>query len=201
VCQEYGVDVYRYFLLRAMAFGADGDFSERSLRQCYNTDLANGVGNLLSRTVKMIEKYFDSVLPPPSDLAGHDSDVRSAAEDLHASATDLMERCRFETYLDKIQTLAAATNKFIEKTTPFKLAADTTPQAQARLGGILYTCAEAVRIVLLYLQPIMPDKALAGLRQLWPQSGGETLGEAGGWGVLQRGAAVAKGDALFPRKK
>jgi len=198
ICREYSRDVYRWFLLRAVSFGSDGDFSRDTLRTRYNADLANGVGNLLSRTAKMIGNYFDGQVPQPGDAGPAEQDVRGAAEDLRASASGEMAACSFHTYLEKVSAVAAATNRYIDRTEPFKLAKD--PAQRDRLEAILYTCAEAVRLVLLYLRPVMPETCEKGLAQLGWSCDDRPLAEAGQWGRLPSGAPVAPAEALFPRK-
>jgi len=198
ICGEYSCDVFRYFLLRAVAFGADGDFSRDALRLRYNAELANGVGNLLSRTVNMIGRYFDGAVPPAGEPLAEASDVRQAADALHATASEALAACRFDRYLDGILGLVTATNRFIDVTEPFRLAKDDSQRE--RLAGILYPCAEAVRLILIYLRPVMPEAADRGLGQLgWavPDAG---LDEIGRWGVLPAGTRSEKGEALFPRK-
>jgi methionyl-tRNA synthetase len=199
ICREYSVDVYRYFLLRAVPFGTDGDFSRDMLHQRYNTELANGIGNLLSRTVNMIDRYFEAIVPQTGTIGEQEAQIIAAAEDLQKSAVPLMEECGFFAYIEKVMALAAATNKYIDVTAPFKLAKD--PAQRERLATILYTCAEAVRIILLHLQPIMPQLAVKGLAQLGWQIGAEPLRQQGLWGVLQAGTKTQKGEGLFPRKE
>ncbi|HUT02092.1 MAG TPA: methionine--tRNA ligase [Phycisphaerae bacterium] len=199
ICREYSRDVYRYFLLRAVTFGADGDFSREALRTRYNSELANGVGNLLSRTANMISRYFDGLMPPPGAALEEAGNVRGAADALIEAAGAAMAACRFDRYLDGVLGLVTATNRFIEVTEPFKLAKD--PAQRDRLGSILYTCAEAVRLVLEYLRCVMPDTADAGLAQLGLPSGERSLGEVGRWGVLEAGTAAGKAQPLFPRKQ
>ena len=199
ICSEYSVDVYRYFLLRAVAFGADGDFSHDALQGRYNNELANGLGNLLNRTLNMIDRYFDGKLPAGGDIGDDERAVQAAAADLRASATGAMESCRFGLYLDKITELIGATNRYIDATAPFKLAKDESQVG--RLGAILYTCAEAVRIVLMYLSPLMPETMAAGLEQLnWKMDADRSITEAADWGQLAPGTQVRKPEPLFPRK-
>ncbi|MFB3891920.1 MAG: methionine--tRNA ligase [Phycisphaerae bacterium] len=199
VCRTYSVDVYRYFLLRAVPFGADGDFSRDQLKLRYNADLANAIGNLLSRTVQMIGKYFDGAVPACGPTGEMEAGVLAAAADLHGTAVGLMETCGFYAYLEKVLSLAAAANRYIDVTAPFKLAKD--PAQKDRLATILYTCAEAVRIILLYLGPVMPKTVVAGLEQLgWAPPAGSTIQDIGRWGVLPAGAKTRKGQGLFPRK-
>ena len=200
ICSEYSVDVYRYFLLRAVTFGADGDFSHDALQGRYNNDLANGLGNLLNRTLNMINKYFDGVLPVGGQIGPDEQTVVDAASDLRNSAQDAMESCDFGSYLDKVTDLINATNKYIEVTAPFKLAKDES-QAE-RLGCILYTCAESVRIILSHLSPVMPEMMGAGLSQLnWTAEPGRSITEIGQWGLLPAGLQVTKPQPLFPRKQ
>ncbi|MCE5279682.1 MAG: methionine--tRNA ligase [Planctomycetaceae bacterium] len=199
LCGEYSRDVYRYYLLRAVGFGADGDFSLEQFRERYNTELANGVGNLLSRTVNMIAKYFAGQVPPPATPPAEAGDIVAAAEAMTASAEGLMEACAFHAYMDKIQAIVSATNRFIEVTEPFKLAKD--PSRRETLAAILRSCAEAVRIILLYLQPVMPEAAAAGLVQLGAAPAAGTLAEQGRWGLLGDDVKVGAFQPLFPRKQ
>ncbi len=198
ICEEYSVDVYRYYLMRAVTFGADGDFSRTALRERYNGELANGIGNLLSRTFKMIGKYFDGEVPPCGQTTDAESEVIAAAEKLHTSAGGFMDLCAFEKYLDLISSLTTATNVYIERTQPFKLAKDDS-QAE-RLATILYTCAEAVRLILLYLRPIMPATCERALEAMGV-SAEATFSQAGAWGALEASTRVRQGDPLFPRKQ
>jgi methionyl-tRNA synthetase len=199
ICSQYSVDVYRYYLLRAVAFGSDGDFSQEMFQSRYNSDLANTIGNLLSRTVNMITRYLDGVVPSGGTSVQEQAAVIEAAEALSSGAPEDMASCSFHRYIERIIALADATNQFIDKTEPFKLAKD--PSRKEALGEILYTCAESLRIVLLYLEPIMPEAARRGWAQLGvgPEESG--LSQRGQWGRLEPGTHVKKGDALFPRKQ
>jgi methionyl-tRNA synthetase len=198
LCAAYSADVFRYYLLRAVPFGQDGDFSADMLKARYNQDLANGVGNLLSRTVNMIGRYFDGRTPAPGPHGETERGMLAAAGTLAASASGWMEACQFHSFLDAVLNLADATNRYIDVTAPFKLAKD--PAAKDRLGAILYNCAEAVRLILLYLRPFMPETAAKGLTQIGWQAPPEAIRQAGAWGVLRGGEAVTQGAGLFPRK-
>ncbi|MFP4054863.1 MAG: methionine--tRNA ligase, partial [Phycisphaerae bacterium] len=199
IAEEYSVDVFRYYLLRAMNFGADGDFSQEMFRQRYNTELANGVGNLLSRTVNMIGRYFDATVPPASQDVQEAIPVKQVAAALREDAPGLMAEFQLHAYIQRVMDLVDATNKFIEDTEPFRLAKDDSQRV--RLGGILYTCAEAVRIVLSYLRPVMPATCDAGLAALGVESQEGTLSELGAFGRIEPETETRKIDPLFPRKK
>jgi len=198
LCDTYSVDVFRWFLLRSVTFGGDGDFSRDMLLQRYNSELANGLGNLLSRTTNMVGKYFDGLMPAPGECGEVEQPVFAAAAALHGDAPALIGSCQLHTYLERIWSLVDATNRYIDVTAPFKLAKDASQRE--RLATILYTCAEAVRLVLLHLWPIMPTTCETGLAQLgW--SGGEIrIDDQGAWGGLRPGTTVVKGEGLFPRK-
>ena len=203
LCAEYSRDVFRYFLLREVPFGSDGDFSQAALKLRYNTELANDVGNLLSRTVNMIGRYFDGAVPAPQDagLTGLEAEMLGGAiAGLCDKATEMMDGCRFSQYLQAVLEVASATNRYIDATAPFKLAKE--PAQRDRLGTILYACAEAVRIMLSYLGPFMPEKSAEGLAQLGlAQADTATLSERGQWGQLAAGTPTAPAAALFPRKQ
>ena len=199
ICAEYSVDVYRWFLLRQVAFGADGDFSRQALCRRYNAELANGIGNLLSRTVNMIGRYFDGKVPPPGDAQAEQREVRSAAEDLAAAAPAAMAGCAFHTHLEKLVDLTGATNRYIDATEPFKLAKQT--DRLPRVATVLSACAEALRLMLLYLSPFMPATARRGLAQLGQPMPSGPLSQAGRWAAGQPGATVHKAEALFPRRQ
>lgn len=199
ICEDYSRDAFRYYLLRAVTFGSDGDFSLEMFRQTYNVDLANGVGNLLSRTVKMIDKYFDGILPGPKAEVAEAGEVIAAAKALSDQAEGWMDNCEFHRYIEGVMNLVAATNRFIDETSPFKLAKDESQRD--RLATIMYTCGEAVRIVLLYLSPILPEKATAGLALLGQDNSADSLGQAGSWGELQPGTKIQAAEPLFPRKQ
>ncbi|MCK5114324.1 MAG: methionine--tRNA ligase [Phycisphaerae bacterium] len=198
-CDEYSRDMYRYYLLRAVSFGTDGDFSADMFKQIYNSELANGIGNLLSRTIKMIDKYFGGEIPEPVETLEEAALVHAAAKAIYEQSDEMMQNCAFHHYIDKIISLVSATNAFIDDTAPFKLAKDESQRS--RLGSILYTCAEAVRIIMVYLAPIMPDKTASALQSLGCEQTQGTLAELGKWGGIKPGTKIVQTDPLFPRKQ
>jgi methionyl-tRNA synthetase len=202
LCAEYSRDAFRYFVLREVPFGNDGDFSAAAVKLRYNNELANGVGNLLSRTVNMIGRYFDGKVPAPQapGLSGLEAELLAGPLKKHAEQGPVeIEHCQFQEYIGLALALAGATDQYIETTSPFKLAKD--PANQARLGTILYTCAEAVRIVLTHLEPFMPEKAAEGLAAIGQRlDDSQTLAQRTQWGLLTPGTPVVKIAPLFMRK-
>ena len=194
--------MYRYFLLRQVPFGSDGDFSHEMLRRRYNGELANGIGNLLSRTVNMIGRYFDAAIPsPPAPAAPRPP--RSAPRPrrwLPARRRPWPPAGSTRSWT-RIGELAGATNRFIDATEPFKLAKAKDPAAKDRLADILYTCAEAVRIALLYLRPFMPDTADRGpgATRLVGRHRNRWASWAAG-ACCHPAAKVHPAEGLFPRK-
>ena len=199
ICREYSADVFRYYLLRAANFGQDANFSAETLKEKYNNELANGIGNLLSRVTNMVDRYFGGDVPQPGDAGEQEQPVRDAADELRLDAPRVMEICAFHSYLDKLQALATATNVYIDRTEPFKLAKD--PSQAGRLGTILYTCVEAVRVILVYLEPVMPTVAAAGMNRIGWKCDDLPLTDSAKWGAIRPGTKTSKGDALFPRKE
>ncbi|MDP8235013.1 MAG: methionine--tRNA ligase [Candidatus Erginobacter occultus] len=200
ICRDYSPDYLRYFLLRSVKFGDDGNFSSGQLKEIYNTELANGVGNLLSRTVKMVEKYLSGTIPrPPSAGKSGEEEVIGRARDLIESFPGWMARLEFQSYLGAIVDLETAANRYIEENKPYALAREDP--ASPRLAEILATCAEAVRIILLYLLPVMPEKAAQGLEMLGVEvpDQGATVYPAR-WGGYDWSRTVKKGKPLFPRR-
>jgi len=121
ICDEYSVDYYRYFLLRSVKFGDDGNFSGKRLIETYNTELANGIGNLLSRTVKMIEKYRSGIIDPPrvDGVGPEEREVIASANQLIRLSAEYMDKFEFQSYINEIIKLETMTNRYIEKTQPF----------------------------------------------------------------------------------
>jgi methionyl-tRNA synthetase len=195
-----GVDALRYFLLREMVFGQDGNFSRESLITRYNSDLANGLGNLASRTLAMIERYFAGEVAPLEDGAAAPADaaVRQCAQSAVRSVPESFDQFAFSRALEIIWALIAETDKYLAAQKPWTLA--EAPEKRARLAAVLYTAAEALRIVSALAYPAIPQSA----EKIWAQ-----LGQAGAlgdlqldqlqWGQLQPGTRVGKTDALFPR--
>ncbi|WP_305768304.1 methionine--tRNA ligase [Candidatus Epulonipiscium viviparus] len=194
---RYGSDAIRYFLLREVAFGQDGNFSNTALIARMNSDLSNDFGNLTSRTVAMIEKYFDGQLIGPGHANRFDAHVKQTIKDNIALMEENMEKLFFNVALEHIWTIIRRLNKYIDETTPWILAKD--PDHKDQLAGVLYVLAEGIRIVSIMLEPFMPTTPA----KIWAQLGIEP-GALTAWESIYTFGSLEiinakKGENLFPR--
>ncbi|HLG21603.1 MAG TPA: methionine--tRNA ligase, partial [Candidatus Manganitrophaceae bacterium] len=199
IIETFGVDAFRYFLFREVPFGQDGDFSKEALINRINSDLANDLGNLLSRTLNLVEQFTEGVIPGPSFSHPEEEEVKNIARGLFNPIEDAFDRLEFHLALGEIWKLVNRTNAYIEQMSPWKLAKKT--DEKEKLQTVLYTAAEALRFIALYLRPFMPQTAREMERQLGLPASYETilLEKGRAWGGHLVNIRIAKGRSLFPR--
>ncbi|MDX9916687.1 MAG: methionine--tRNA ligase [Gudongella sp.] len=195
IIELYGIDAFKYFLMREFSFGQDGSFSREKFLQRLNSDLANDLGNLLSRTASMLEKYNGSVLPSPKTEGEFDESLKTMAVETAPKVEEYMDKLNFSNALEEVWKLIRRSNKYVDETMPWILAREGNAE---RLDTVLYNLAESLRIVSILIQPFMVNTSREIREQLGIE-GDVNWEDAKVWGLLKEGTKISKGNIIFPR--
>ncbi|RTZ90905.1 MAG: methionine--tRNA ligase, partial [Deltaproteobacteria bacterium] len=196
----YGVDPLRYFLLREVPFGQDGDYSDQAMVHRINSDLANDLGNLLNRSVGMLVKYFDGRLEEPSDLTDMETEIQELTRKIYEEVATAFQAIAFHQALTAIWRLVGRLNKYIDETAPWQLAKD--PEKRGRLMTVMFTLFEGIRHISQMIYPFMPESAQKMREQLLLPpivEGTSRLDADQAWGQIPLGQAITRKPPLFPR--
>ena len=198
VAQEFGADVFRYFLLREIPFGQDGDYSHSAIISRVNGDLANALGNLVSRTLGMVDRYFGGDVPEPAEPNDADNSLREEALNALSEYESAMDETSFHKALTAVWDYISLVNKYVDEQAPWVLAKEKNEE---RLSTVLWTIVQSIGVVSILLYPYMPTSS----EELWRRLGAKedldsvNLSRAREWGFIEPGFKVEKGTSLFPK--
>ena len=196
LAQVYGVDAFRYFLMRDMTLGRDSDFTEENLLHRYQSDLANDLGNLLHRIVNMVARYCDGQIPAPGEPTADEISMQQRCAKLAPEVFSQVKALALNEALANVMSVVREINRYVEAAAPWSQAKASKTE---RVATILYSAAEALRLTSVLLQPVMPER----VGELWRRLGWQAparLQDGLDWGTLQPGARVTSGPPLFPRE-
>ena len=199
VADEFGVDVFRYFLMREIPFGHDGDYSNSSLVNRINGELANGLGNLVSRTLGMIEKYFEGKIPAPGEFNETDNQIEKTALETSRKVEKELENIEYSKALTTIWEFIGEVNKYVDDMQPWTLAKNGETE---RLSTVLWVISESIRVINILINPFMPETSSEISVKLNPLGGNNqdfAFEDSGKWGLIKPGTSITKGDNLFNR--
>jgi methionyl-tRNA synthetase len=191
VIDEWGVDAFRFYVLRELDIGPDGNWTDAGFKSRYSSELANGLGNLVNRSLSMLKRYRNGVVPARSN------ELAADAEKVVAETKSLLEQNELQKALQSIWSLVTRANQYVDRTAPFKLAKD--PAQAQRLDEVLYNLAETCRILAVLVWPFLPGTAAKINAQLGLQGQPDKF-SATVWGGLNTGHQISDPAALFPRK-
>ncbi|GEM_PF-245 len=198
VVKKYGKDPFRYFLLREVPFGQDGNFAEMLFVKRYNSDLVNDLGNLLNRTLPLVHRYREGIVPEPGEYTALEESLISLKEEVFANVEKFFDQLAFSQALEEIWRFVRATNKYMDEAAPWRVAKEGN---EKRLDTILYTLLEAIRLISMLVYPVIPSSSLEmryqlGLKGKWEN--GDMVNK-GRWGYLRPGIRVKEPVPIFPR--
>ena len=195
VVEEFGSEVFRYFLLREIPFGQDGDYSKRSLVSRVNGELVNGLGNLVSRSLGMIERYLGGIVPEPGEPSESEKEIESSYVETRLQVRSDLEELAFNRALSRIWEFIGLVNRYVDSEAPWKLAKQEGEEK--RLGTVLWTLAESIRVISILICPFLPETA----RDIREKIGlsADVSAENPDWGHTEPGMSVVKGENLFTR--
>ena len=197
LADKFGVDALRFFLLRTFPFGSDGNFSNELLISTINTDLANDLGNLVSRTTAMVEKYFGGKLIAEREEADGDAELIALTAKVRAAYAEQMDAFQLHLALEEVFSLIQRANKYIDETAPWVLARDESKKP--RLASVMYNLLESLRVALVLLTPFMPETVEKALSQIGADESERSWDSTERFGVLPAEVQVHRGETLFPR--
>ena len=202
IAERYGADALRYYLMREIPFWSDGAYSEEKLVRRFNHDLGNDLGNLVLRTLSMLERYFEGKIPPrpgdaPEEWGHQDRALRGSALEVQETMGNCMDALEFNRALDAIWELVRMANRYVEESQPWALAKN--PEKRAQLETVMYNLAEACRVIAVYLSPFMPTTCESIRRQFGLSATLRTLAQEVPWVQSEPGTPVHRSGPLFPR--